>query len=77
MTGAQLARQVGVAHSWLSEIENGKPTAELGKILQVMLFLGLKIDIAFPGADHLASGAVLKDVDYPDLDDLIDRGLKP
>ena len=27
MTGPQLACQPGGAHSWLSEIENGKPTA--------------------------------------------------
>ena len=77
MTGAQLARQLGVSHSWLSEIENGKSTAEIGKVLQVMQFLELAIDVTSPG--HAPSALGVKgerDEPYPDLDDIIDSGLK-
>jgi y4mF family transcriptional regulator len=78
MTGAQLARQAGVAHSWLSEIENGKPTAEIGKVLQVMLFLGLTMDVTPPGStSSISAGLASQDTDYPNLDDIIQDGMKP
>ena len=76
MTGAQLARRLGLSHSWLSEIENGKPTAEIGKVLQVMRFLELTIDIAPPSFAPPASER-REGVPYPNLDDIIDSGSKP
>lgn len=35
----------GVGYRFLSELENGKPTAELGKMLQVLAGLGLEVYI--------------------------------
>jgi len=77
MTGAQLARQLGVSHSWLSEIENGKSTAEIGKVLQVMRFLELNITVTPPGSASPALEATGYWDLYPNLDDIIDSGLKP
>lgn len=39
-----LAQMAGASQGWLSEVENGKPTAELGKVLKVMTALGVALD---------------------------------
>lgn len=46
MTQAQLADAAGVSAKWLSEVENGKPTAEIGKIMGVLGCLGSTLMIA-------------------------------
>jgi y4mF family transcriptional regulator len=40
---AELAGLAGVGTRFLSELENGKPTAEVGKVLRVLAVLGLEI----------------------------------
>ena len=40
LTQAQLAAAVGVSAKWVSEAENGKPTVEVGKIMEVLGHLG-------------------------------------
>ncbi|HWA17793.1 MAG TPA: helix-turn-helix transcriptional regulator [Devosia sp.] len=40
LTQQDLADFAGVGRRFLSEIENGKPTAEIGKILRVLIALG-------------------------------------
>lgn len=69
VTQAALAKKLGVAHSWLSEVENGKPTAEIGKVLQVLAFLELELDVT-SRRERIAPAADA----YPDLDDIVGGG---
>ena len=43
LTQADLASQVDVSRKWLSEVENGKATAEIGLILAALRRLGVVI----------------------------------
>ncbi len=45
MTQAEASALAGVGIRFLSELENGKATAELGKVLQVLARLGLVLEI--------------------------------
>ena len=45
MAQAELAALSGVGPRFLSELENGKPTAEIGKALRVLERLGLDLRI--------------------------------
>ena len=44
-TQAEFASLCGVGVRFISELENGKPTMELGKVLQVLQCLGLEVII--------------------------------
>ena len=44
-TQADFAALCGVGNRFISELENGKPTAELGKVLQVLACLGLELRV--------------------------------
>lgn len=46
LTQTQLARSVGVTQNWLSEVENGKDTAQIGRILRVLSFLQVRLEVA-------------------------------
>jgi y4mF family transcriptional regulator len=46
----QLAAAAGVGVRFLIELESGKPTARLGKALDVLSALGCRIEITPPGA---------------------------
>lgn len=43
LSQAELAAKAGVGRPWLSELENGKRTVELGRALSVMSALGLAV----------------------------------
>ena len=43
MTQAQLARAVGATQAWVSEVEQGKETAQIGKVLRVLSHLGVRL----------------------------------
>jgi len=45
MRQAELASLSGVGARFLSEVENGKASAEIGKVLQVLRRLGLELSI--------------------------------
>lgn len=45
LTLADAAALCGVGYRFLSDLENGKATAELGKTLQVLGCLGLEVQI--------------------------------
>ena len=45
LTLADAAALCGVGYRFLSDLENGKPTAELGKTLQVLAALGLEVRV--------------------------------
>lgn len=44
MTQAQLADAAGVSRRWLSSLEAGKSTAEIGLVLRTLDALGLSLD---------------------------------
>lgn len=46
LTQAQAAALCGVGARFLSELERGKETAELGKVLRVLRGLGLELTLA-------------------------------
>ena len=45
LTLADASALCGVGYRFLSDLENGKPTVELGKTLQVIAGLGLEVRI--------------------------------
>jgi len=45
LTQIELAELTGVGIRFLSELENGKPTVQLDKVLQVLAGLGLKMEV--------------------------------
>ncbi|MBW1942035.1 MAG: helix-turn-helix transcriptional regulator [Deltaproteobacteria bacterium] len=49
LTLTDTAALCGVGYRFLSDLENGKPTAELGKTLQVLGCLGLEVRIGPKG----------------------------
>ena len=51
-----LAALASVSKQFLSDVEYGKPTVQLGRVLQVLAELGLKLEVDLPpgAADELA-----------------------
>lgn len=41
----EFADLTGVGRRFISELESGKPTAEIGKVLQVLTALGLDLEL--------------------------------
>ncbi len=62
LTQAQLAAEAGVSVKWLSDAENGKPTVELGLVMEVFGRLGYALVRArrpvpaFDLAAHIEAG---------------------
>ena len=50
LSQSQLASKLRTSQSWVSEIETGKPGAELGLVLALLATLGVKLDAKQP--DH-------------------------
>jgi len=52
LSQVELAARAGVGRPWLSELETGKRTAELGRALSVLSALGLAVTfVPVPGPD--------------------------
>ena len=49
LTQAELAGLAGTGPRFISELERGKPSAELGKVLDVLAVLGLRLQLAGTG----------------------------
>jgi y4mF family transcriptional regulator len=45
LTQAALAKQLGASRKWVMEMEGGKTTAEIGRILQALSVLGVALCI--------------------------------
>jgi y4mF family transcriptional regulator len=43
LTQAELARALGTTQGWVSEVEQGKETAQIGKVLRVLSYLGVRL----------------------------------
>ena len=52
-----LAKLVPASQKWVSEVENGKTTAEIGQVMRLLSVLGVSIDL---GAEDAKSGAVAR-----------------
>lgn len=51
VTQKDLAMTCGTGLRFIIDLEKGKPTCQVGKILQVLQALGLKLQISNPGTD--------------------------
>ena len=56
-TQAYLAEFTGFSVSFISDLEHGKPTCEIGKTLRLMSLLGLDVMAERRGSDARAEGA--------------------
>src|SRR5258708_32087347 len=43
LTQAELAKAIGSTQAWVSEVEQGKETAQIGKVLRVLSHLGVRL----------------------------------
>jgi y4mF family transcriptional regulator len=43
LTQAGLARAIGATQAWVSEVEQGKETAQIGKVLRALSHLGVRL----------------------------------
>lgn len=48
LSQAALAKKINSTQTWISLIENGKPTAEIGLVLQTLTVLGVIMDFRLP-----------------------------
>jgi len=64
MTQARAAAAAGVSQRWLSSLEAGKPTAEVGLVLKVIhaLRLAVDIDVASTPAGAVDLDELLRDL---------------
>src|SRR4051812_4435769 len=53
MTQARLAILAGVSRRWLSDLEAGKPTTEIGLVFKVVAALGLLLDLRTEPEDSI------------------------
>jgi len=44
LTQTELARAIGATQAWVSEVEQGKDTAQIGKILRTLSYLGVRLE---------------------------------
>src|SRR5712664_1487518 len=43
LTQAELAQAIGATQTWVSEVEQGKETAQIGKVLRALSHLGVRL----------------------------------
>jgi y4mF family transcriptional regulator len=43
LTQAELAQAIGSTQAWVSEVEQGKETAQIGKVLRALSHLGVRL----------------------------------
>lgn len=46
LTQAQLAAAVGATQTWVSMVEQGKETAQIGKVLRLLAYLGVRLQVS-------------------------------
>ena len=63
-----LAKKVGVSRQWVSEIEKGKPKAEVGLVLRALDALDIPLSTA--GTPVESGGKRVKDVD---IDQIVEK----
>lgn len=68
LSQSQLAARAGVSRQWISELERGKATAEIGLVLRVLDALDLRLAVDPRDGEHASA-----DPAAIDLDALLDR----
>lgn len=48
LSQAALAKRINSTQTWVSWVENGKPTAEIGNVLLALTTLGIELDLRLP-----------------------------
>ena len=71
LTQVSLAERIGTTQRWISEIENGKASAEIGQVLRCIQALGLEIGIS--SSETLARSPSRGSTGRPSLEDVLDR----
>jgi y4mF family transcriptional regulator len=74
-TQRDLAKKIHCSLRWIAEVENGKDTARIGKVLLLCQFLDLKVLIEYPNGVYKADGDGGAGTDYPDLDTIMEGQL--
>lgn len=75
LSQAALAKRLGTSQGWVSEVENGKPTAEIAMVLRLLAHLDIQLDARRPGIDPERSQGMAEAAQAPlffDLDQDID-----
>ena len=52
VTQKDLALTAGTGLRFITDLENGKPTCHIGKTLQVLQVLGIKLNLSHADVDH-------------------------
>ena len=52
LSQADLATRAGVSRPWLSDVEAGKPTVELGLVIRLLDALGFRLDVTPEGSQN-------------------------
>jgi HTH-type transcriptional regulator/antitoxin HipB len=70
LSQAALAKMINTTQTWVSWIENGKPSAEIGNVLLVLTTLGVEMNFELPtSSSPTLSGADDHRQDYNEEDD--------
>lgn len=70
---AKLASLIGVNRRWVTEVERGKPRAEIDLVLKALEALGLSLTVDRSDASSAASTAI----DIPDIDAIVRNAKGP
>ena len=65
LTQQDLASRALVSRRWLSDLESGKPTAEIGLVFKVVAALGLYVDLQPTPPPEIDLDAYLGSLDGP------------
>lgn len=72
-----LAARVGVSRPWLSAVERGKPTAEIGLVFRTLAALGLTLDARVESSiQRDPSPPVRQGIPRVNIDEIVDRHRK-
>jgi HTH-type transcriptional regulator/antitoxin HipB len=74
LSQSELAKRVGVSQRWISQIENGKASAEIGKVLRALIALRVHLDAMPPRLATKTAQAIGSDDFHLDINPIVDKG---
>ena len=74
LTQEEVAAKARVTARWLRDVEHGKDTAEIGKVLTVLAKLDLHVDVTPLENAKAAGHRVDWSDEFPDLDEIVGDG---
>ncbi|WP_336802164.1 helix-turn-helix transcriptional regulator [Kaistia sp. MMO-174] len=69
LSQAALAKMINTTQTWVSWIENGKPSAEIGNVLLVLTTLGVEMNFDLPRSSSPPALSDGDDHDHPPAGD--------